>query len=318
MFEKNNIFTEINKEDNEIFSKLNKSDLEFLLALINNYKLSLRERINISEDETFGLEIECERADRYKILDGLHDDWILDDDLSLENGAEIKSPVLRDTKENWNILRNMCSMIARHAEVGINAGGHVHVGVQALGNKDQSFINFLKLWAVYEPIIFRFTHGEFLGPRPGMKEAAKSVQVEFLNMHYLWKKKYAGEKEIIHYLCDDKCKAVNFKHYYTLRTFEFRCPNATLDPVIWQNNVNLFIKMLLYSKSPNFNSSIIDEKSRKVLIENKTHNNIYLTDALEFADLIFDNNLDKVYFLRQYLKSFQASDKYEWAKTFTK
>lgn len=32
---------------------------------------------------------------------------------------------------------------------------------------------------------------------------------------------------------------------------------------------------------------------------------VNLKNALEFVDLIFDNNLDKVYFLRQYLKSFQ-------------
>lgn len=38
------------------------------------------------------------------------------------------------------------------------------------------------------------------------------------------------------------------------------------------------------------------------------YNKIYLEQALEFADLIFNNNIDKIYFLRQYLKSFESSE----------
>lgn len=34
------------------------------------------------------------------------------------------------------------------------------------------------------------------------------------------------------------------------------------------------------------------------------YNIIDLKKSLEFVDLIFDNNLDKIYFLKQYLKDF--------------
>jgi len=61
MFKKN-IFRELKESDNEIFTNLNKKDLEYLLFLINLYKLRLREKINVDFDETFGLEIECEDA----------------------------------------------------------------------------------------------------------------------------------------------------------------------------------------------------------------------------------------------------------------
>ena len=41
-------------------------------------------------------------------------------------------------------------------------------------------------------------------------------------------------------------------------------------------------------------------------------------EDVEF-DLAFDNNLDKIYFLRQYLKSFEIGNKkFEKAKTFVK
>ena len=38
------------------------------------------------------------------------------------------------------------------------------------------------------------------------------------------------------------------------------------------------------------------------------YNNINLKNVLEFVDLVFDNNLDKVYFLRQYLKNFEENN----------
>ena len=46
---------------------------------------------------------------------------------------------------------------------------------------------------------------------------------------------------------------------------------------------------------------------------------IYLDQSLELADMLFDNNLDKIYFLRQYLKSFQTGrTKSNKQKTFIK
>ena len=48
------------------------------------------------------------------------------------------------------------------------------------------------------------------------------------------------------------------------------------------------------------------------------YNEINLKKAIELGDLIFDNNLDKVYFLRQYIKSFTTSrNEREKAKQFT-
>lgn len=317
MINKKNIFNEISPSANDIFSGLNQKDLEYLLSLINMYKLTLRDKINVSLIESFGLEIECENARWDKIARRIESEWELTDDMSLLEGAEIKSPILTDTEENWLALKRICSMLSKYSIVGQNSGGHVHIGVQALGNDLKSLINFLKLWAVYEPIIYRFSYGEFLGPRPGLKDTAKSVQVDFINLCSFCEEENVSEKELIHYLSDDKYKAVNFKHYNTFRTLEFRCPNATLNPVIWQNNVNLFVKMMNYAKRSDFNNQLFDTKRKRIFIDCKKPNEIYVDDALEFADLIFDNNLDKIYFLRQYLKSFEKSDYYESAKSFS-
>ena len=51
------------------------------------------------------------------------------------------------------------------------------------------------------------------------------------------------------------------------------------------------------------------------------HDEVNLQNVLEFVDLVFDNNLDKIYFLRQYLKDFQNGYKINSAvkaKSFVK
>ena len=61
-------------------------------------------------------------------------------------------------------------------------------------------------------------------------------------------------------------QAVNFKNIgsYEKDTIEFRCPNGTLNPVIWQNNINLFVHLLEYAKSPDFNYDVIFKRTNKV------------------------------------------------------
>ena len=146
------IFDEIQESDNESLSLLNKKDLYYLLDLINNYKLLLRDKINVGEYNTFGLEIECEQANWNKIVRRMIPEWELTDDLSLLEGAEIKSPPLRDTKDAWINLRKMCCVLQKYSNVGINSGGHIHVGTQALGSDTKYLINFMKLWSVYEHV----------------------------------------------------------------------------------------------------------------------------------------------------------------------
>ena len=46
---------------------------------------------------------------------------------------------------------------------------------------------------------------------------------------------------------------------------------------------------------------------------------IYLEQTIELADLIFDNNLDKIYFLSQYIKDGSVSSKtFVKSKEFTR
>jgi hypothetical protein len=95
-----------------------------------------------------------------------------------------------------------------------------------------------------------------------------------------------------------------------LHTIEFRVPNGTINPLVWQNNLNFFAKTLDYCAGERFDGAMIDEKLKTFTApDNKAefiHStaNADLTQAIEIADLVFENNRDKVYFLKQAVKFF--------------
>lgn len=331
------IFKYIKPNDNDKFSKMNGLDLQDLLILINQYYLQLRDQLGFKKYITFGLEIEYENIKTFDIEDRIyeafpHDDWVVKEDGSLVNGEEINSPVLKDSVKTWSDLNKVCSIVEPLASIGRKAGGHIHIGTQTLGEKESSWLNFIKLWSVYENIIYRFVYGEFLTARPSMGRYAEPMSESFWNDYESLKRSNSSLEVIIDIISHQRRQAVNFYNvysdscnkYHLNNTIEFRCPNGSLDPIIWQNNVNLFVNMLLYSKSRLFDNDIVEKRHN--LITNKFFNlkwydEIYLEQALEFCDMIFHNNYDKVYFLRQYLKSFETTKlgmEYPKASSFTK
>lgn len=335
--EQYDIFKYINPNNNDILSSLNKHDLKQLLRYINNYYLDLRPKLNLDRNITFGLEIEVENALCNEIQSNILRhislaDWYFDDDVSLYHGMEIISPILTDRKYFWQQLETILSIARDDASIDIHSGGHIHIGAHILGKDCTSWMRFIKLWATYENVIYRFCYGEFLTARPLINNYARPIA-----------KMLANEFKVFDYfdyynpdMLDDITNmlgvnnAFNFSHVNLNadfkksvdgNTIEFRCPNGSLSPVIWQNNVNLFAHLLKYSTSSKYDNAVINKRfmSKVDKLSNlKYYNKIHLEDALELTDLIFNENLNKIYFLRQYLKSFEVSDEFIKTKPFVK
>ena len=322
------VFDFLNPKGNDKISKMRGIDLQDLIVLIDDYYIKLRNKLGLEQYITFGLELEFEHAKRGIINKKLREifpnnNWRTKDDGSLQNGAEISSPVLQDKLEDWNKFKKVCNIVNHFASIDIHSGGHIHIGTQALGDKKESWLNFLKMWSVYENIIFRFSYGEFLTARPSIQKYAIPMAKIFWEIYQNLKLKNASLESIIKKIQDDRYCAVNFENvdyfssnkYAFMNTIEFRCPNGSLNPIIWQNNVNFFVKMLLYCKSISFDDDIIENRYR-LLNFNKYfalqyYDEIYLQQALELCDMIFNNNLDKINFLKQYLKSFKIYEQDE-------
>lgn len=332
--ERDYLFDFIKPNDNDLLSLMKGIDLQELLYRLNNYYLELRDELGFSNTVTFGLELEFEKADRNRIEDklwdaGLYSEWDVKRDASLDHGAEINSPILRDEKENWIDLRNVCDIVKGHAIIGKNSGGHIHIGSQVLGNNIEHWLNFIKLWSIYENIIFRFLYGDSLTHRASLERFAKPLsETLWEDFNCLKEANRISIYAIVARLKHDRYQAINFNNVNGINSFsrdntiEFRCPNGTLEPVIWQNNVNLLVNILNYSKSNTYDDDTIS-KRREIngdkYYELEWYNQIYLVQALELCDMLFDNNLDKVYFLRQYLKSFQiGASVLDKPKTFVK
>ena len=85
-------------------------------------------------------------------------------------------------------------------------------------------------------------------------------------------------------------KVMKAKYAYDNR-IEFRIPNGTLKEEIWQNYINFFVKFLIACKKE------LDVEEVVYKINNNEHS------AIELADYVFEDNIDKDNFLIQTLKT---------------
>lgn len=330
------IYRYLNPFDNVELSNLNNSDRLNIIFQIKKYYLELRDKLGISDEITLGLEMEFENAQRDIIESELaklfsNTDWVVVNDGSLYNGGEINSPKLVDNEQNWIDLATVCDIVDKNAFVLGNTSAHVHIGMQILGNNPKYWANFVKLWMAYENVIFRFLYGEYVTPRNGILEQARPISLDLINKldrindratkvtaYDMFKLLDAGEnfkerrKRAINFTNVSKLAPYQYDSEGYMRTIEFRSPNGTFDPIIWQNNVNLLVHLFMYAKSDNFDEDKIIRRMKQILNDGIPSNiykysYIYIEQAIELADLIFDNNLDKVYFLRQYLKDGRVS-----------
>lgn len=300
---------------NDDFSKMSKEDLEYLYHYLKSYKLELRNNL-FDKSITFGTEIEFEYANKIKIADELKKfpDWTLKSDISLVKGAEVVSSVLIDEAKSWEELKGVCEIISNNAHISSCTSAHVHIGSQILNNRND-FVDFIKLWVSYEDIIVRYAMGEFNMLRPMTKNFA----------HLFYKKLVSYIQDASNYiyiptslmilLKNERNNCVNFKNFsytdsYSLNnTIEFRLANGTFNYLVWQNNINLYVKLLLCRNKEAINA-IFDTLDCEAV---PNYSDVNLNKALEFVDLIFDKNIDKISFLKQYLK---LSDDLEFSKKF--
>lgn len=340
-----NIFEFIDINSNDLLSKMNEKDRDELLNLLRSYKIALRDKLNLRNNTTFGLELEFGTSKEKEIeskLKSLNYKWLLEKrlngkywdfkkELSSIDGYEITTPISFDEVETWKQLESVCNLLkSNNVRIGEKDAGHVNFGSQILGNNVESWLKFFRLYSLYENTIYRFSYGEFECERPYLEKYAFPIAKE-LN-HKLDKLENPFELPSLRKLfttvqTQHKVKAMQFykmsqggTSFEKDRRFEFRMPNATAEPIIWQNNVNFFAH-LLYAAEKDLD---IDEVKAKInrkfddLQNIRKYNYINIDEALELADLIFDNNLDKINFLRQYMKEFKTSYEFRHTENFIK
>lgn len=321
----------IDPKANDSFSKLRGTDLHELLAFLDTFYLEYRKKLDLPEKLGFGIEIEYENLPQLEV-DNYFDQtfsklykeywaesfWTSKPDRSVPTGGEINSPVLHDIPMDWEQLETVMRFLDKNkVDMMHNAGCHMHFSADYLGDDVEAWRLFAKMYSIYEPILFRFFYGDMINARNNLfffayPSAFSLNQIEAIsNIKNPYQLKYA-------FLNQDKRAAINFKNvnFYSPEIFDYkntiedRTPNGTRDAIIIQNNVNTMGKFFVTIVEKLIDEEFLDWKLKheKIYPYSKykaMYNEIVLDLALEFADANFDNNLDKVYFLRQYLKGFE-------------
>lgn len=286
------------------------SEKEYL-KMLKQTVIEYRFLLGIPSNVTFGVEIEYENVLNeeltyyiesikavYKKLYGWKN--TIEPDICIYNmmghllNGEVKSPILRDNSKSWINLKIILDEIKKLGGLVTEyCGGHINIGTQVLGNNKSAWQNFLLLWILYEREIYKFSSGEFNRIRNYhsisrvSKELKKQLDVIF-NEFDLYNPCLTND------LFDKRHdvslnKVCGFK-FQKDNVIEFRIPNGTLNANIWQNNINFFARLLLACNRD------LDKDKLLYNINNEQHN------VYELAEIVFDNDLNKDYFLIQAMK----------------
>lgn len=297
---------------------LNKKQLQELYAYLENYKMSYREKLDIPTNLSFGIEIEyygIPFTTTKKILKDEFPKWYTYRDLSVTKdingvtiGAETTSPILHDTKNDWQEIKRVYDKLAElGAYITTSCAFHTHIGAQILGEDFNTLKKLIKTWCVFEPVLFRFGYGYFNRARDNMLVFTKPLRSVYTSKKV---KKNLNEASTTKELDFGKNWALSLHNLHYLspeeenkNDIEIRLCNGTLDSVLAQNYLNVFLKLLIYVQSNNYNTKLIDKLFKSLAYYDlSSYGELDIQNALLFADLVFSSELDKVNFLATYLK----------------
>lgn len=231
-------------------------------------------------------------------------------------GGEINSPILSNKYEHFEALSKICDLLINVPEISINrrCGIHIQVDRTIYGNEAKPFLRLLKIWMLFEDIIYRFSYGEGKSARSSINSYARPINEKIYSK---LDKLVQMENETFESVIKDfKNKKQGLSFYYTsnniqklLNTIEIRTFNGTLNKVIIQNNINFIIHLLLYALSEEYDEEYIDyEIKRFQPIELKSFGRKNPTKALTLSNLIYKDELEQLYFMKQYLKCFKKEE----------
>ena len=300
----------LSEKDNINLSSMSIYDRRDYLKQLKDYIIEYRTNLLLPNTVTFGVEIEYKGIDKSNL-----DDIIINypsyksvEERNIQVGGELVSIPLRDDYMNWYDLKDILSVLDSFEgiEKDTGTGAHVHVGANIIGNY-QNFLKFVLLYSIYEGIIYRFAYMNRCNPRETMISCASPFSIDITNNYpeFIEEKKPKDIRKMYdRFHGVNFCNLKSFKKYMEKNTIEFRMANGTFDPVLWQNIINTYSKMLLATHKE-FDIDKLEYTMFRLNYDRNNHDGFDKYDmdtAIEFADTIFDNTLDKTNFLKQYMK----------------
>ena len=270
------------------------------MQLANN-PLNYRSILTIPTKTNIGLELELENVDIRKVhqvvTTELGYNWItkVDDSLLKGRSAEIVTPVLQNRKQTWILLKKLGELLERLKPTYDNCSFQVNFDGKLLP-KLEDRVRFIRLYAMYEDIIYRFSQGEDNKYRDSLETYASPIILALKGCQGY------GKDTIVDYFSNNKRYGLVFKATGK-DLIEFRTPNATSNPILWQNYITTFYYLIKFATSNKYPKKEIDEYIDKFM-------SIYLLErysvprldkALKLSNMIFPHKQDQLYFMHQYI-----------------
>lgn len=275
--------------------------IETLKTQLDNNPLEYRSKLTIPKNINFGLELELDKINFREtvrlIRTNFHESWKIKTDKSLtkDHNVEIVSPVLKNTQETWKLLQKMGQLLERINPDYSNCSFQINFDGSLLPTEKDK-VRFLKLYAMYEDIIYRFSKGEDDSFRETLDVYASPIILALKGVLDL------GEEATIDLFSDNKRYGIVFKTL-TKDLIEFRTPNMTSNPTIMQNYITTFYYLLRFATSRKYNPKEIDDYI-------DTFYKIYILEgyellktekALKLSKMIFPHKQDQLFFMHQYI-----------------
>ena len=307
--------------------KLKDISNEELLDILKDYEIQYKDILS-GLDIPFGCEIEFEATPHQFVYKGLYNikkyssnmsKWKLVSDESLNDlkgnirftnniyGGEIVSPILHNTKDDWVRLKEVCTMLKNlQAKNTDYSSAQIHFDNELFKDNYKGIINLLKIWAIYEDIIYRFSKGNHDHLRKKINEFARPMSRKYIS---IIKSKYINDYDILikNLKFIRRMTGLSFSEFYTPNkdSFEVRTPNGIVDEVIWQNNINFFKHILSSALDENKDWELLDcyvNDYNRNYYKLKNYEKLNIDKAKRLGDFIFDEEEDKMNFMKQYVK----------------
>lgn len=336
-----------NLYDNSAYALMNDTEKMLLLDYLKTYHINFRHKLKLQPNSKFGIEIEFDDNNHdyslqnynewFQTIFSNHENFV-NKNIWFNNGWRIKeelykirefsSPVFDDSYDSYLQIKKIYQLLnKKDIKTSNQCALQVSISAQVFKHDPKRFINFLKLYCVFEDVLFRFGLMGDEELRPLADTHAKNISVRCLN--YLKKKNRLNEIitdfnsfitniTYARYLFDkflsDKTSSLSFAdlnlfdNSENYNRVEFRFPNATLDYLLVQNTINTLVKLaecnaenslIKYYEEQYIKLLDIHHYNKKSLSNKPNEISGDINKILALGDIIFDNNLDKLNYLKQ-------------------
>ena len=266
-----------------------------------NSPMEFRSKLTLPHKANFGLELELDKVDLLEVRElvgrNIGGDFSVKNDKSLTTGmnAEINTPVLRNSKATWELLKRMGELLKKINASYDRCSFQVNFDGSLLPSVEDR-VKFLKIYAMYEDVVYRFSKGEDLSYRDSLEEYASPIILTLKGVLSI------NNDAVVEMFSNQKRYGICFKTK-DCDLIEFRTPNMTDNVCLWQNYVTFFYYLLNLVHSGKINMREVDEYinnySRIYILEN--YEKEKEEKALQLSKKLFCNSTDRINFMHQYL-----------------